>query len=309
MNILVTGGAGFIGSHIVRALVKQGHGVFVIDNFHTGSMKNLNGVLDKATVFDTNVSNVLKLPIPKMDVILHQGMYSSSPMYKEYPFRVAEVVEDGVALIEYAIKTNSKLILASSSSIYNGLPVPYREDMRPLISDFYTEARIAVERLVELYHNLKGLDAIILRYFSVYGPHEEFKGQYANNVSQFLWSLMRDGQPVIYGDGSQTRDLTFVDDVVRANMLAMDADMGFGLFNVGSGKSYSFNEIVGMLNKKLGKDIQPKYVPNPIKNYVANTLASTDKAEKTLKFKSQIGLEEGVDRIVEYYSKIDVPKL
>ncbi len=137
-----------------------------------------------------------------------------------------------------------------------------------------------------------------LRYFSVYGPHEKSKGKYANLVSQFLWAMMEGKQPVIYGDGAQTRDFTYVEDVVRANLLAMKSDVNFGIYNVGTGKTYTLNQLVGILNQKLGILLSPQYVENKIKNYVQATLADTAKAKKELGFEAKISLEEGIDRLI-----------
>ena len=146
------------------------------------------------------------------------------------------------------------------------------------------------------------MKVIGLRYFSVYGPHEKSKGKYANLISQFLWNLQKDESPVVYGDGTQTRDFIYVDDVIEANMLAMDSERRFGIFNVGTGRSITVNEMVDLLNKKLGKNIKPRYIENPLRNYVQHTLADTSKAEKELGFKAKTSLEQGIDKLIEYYS-------
>jgi len=166
--------------------------------------------------------------------------------------------------------------------------------MRIIPSDFYTEGRYAMERIAEVYNKLYGLKCIVLRLFSVYGPREEYKGKYANLVSQFLWSINKDEQPIIFGDGTQTRDFIWVKDVVKAYLLAMEKDIDFDVFNVGTGKNYSLNEVVEIINKTLGKNVKPKYVENPIKNYVFHTLADTTKAENVLKFKAKVSLEDGI---------------
>jgi UDP-glucose 4-epimerase len=306
MNVLVTGGAGFIGSNIVSRLVDLDHNVFVLDNFHTGNENNLKNETDKIKVFKGNVSEINKFGLPKIDVIFHYGIYSSTPMYRSNPLLVSEVVKDATVLLEFAKNNNSKVILASSSSIYNGLPLPWKEDAQPMVTDLYTEGRIGVERLTKLYHDWYGLKVVILRLFSVYGPREEYKKKFANNVSQFLWNIMKDQSPVVYGDGTQTRDFVFVGDVVRANLLAMESDLEFEIFNIGSGKSKSFNEIIQLINKKLGKNIQPTYVPNPLKGYVHHTLADITKAKEVLNFEAKVKLEDGVDKLIEYYKTLPV---
>jgi UDP-glucose 4-epimerase len=300
MNLLVTGGLGFIGSNIAERLAKDGYNVTIIDNLHTGSEMNIAAIMDKIKIIRANISEIKNIH-EKFDCVFHNGIYSSSPMYKENPHLVATVIDEFIALLEYARKNNTKIILASSSSLYNGLNPPHREDMQIKITDFYTEARLAMERLAELYHMLYGIKVIVLRYFSVYGPHEESKGKYANLISQFLWAIKKDEAPIIYGDGKQTRDFIYVDDVVQANILAMESAIDFGIFNVGTGKATSINHMVALLAKKMGKAIKPTYIPNPIKNYVQHTQADTTKAEHILGFKAKISLEEGIDRLLKYY--------
>ena len=140
-----------------------------------------------------------------------------------------------------------------------------------------------------------------LRYFSCYGPHEKSKKTYANLITQFLWDMQEDRQPVIFGDGKQTRDFTYVDDIVEANMLAMDYGK-FDIFNVGKGESADLNNVVKILNEKLGKSIQPLYRENTIKNYVQHTLADTSKAEQLLKFRAKVSLEDGIEKLIGCYS-------
>jgi UDP-glucose 4-epimerase len=302
----VTGGAGFIGSHIVSKLVNLGYTTFVIDNFHTGNENNLKDEIDNIKIFKGNVNEINKFELPKIDVIFHYGIYSSTPMYRLNPFLTAEVVKDAIALLEFAKNNNSKLIIASSSSIYNGLPLPWKENMQPIVTDLYTEGRIAIERLAKLYHDWYRLKVVILRLFSVYGPREEHKKKFANNVSQFLWRIMKDQPPVVYGDGTQTRDFIFIEDVIRANLLAMEEDLEFETLNIGTGRNKSFNEVISLLNKKLGKSIQPTYVQNPLKGYVYHTLADTTKANEVLGFKAKTELEDGIDELIKYYKTLSV---
>jgi len=237
MRVLVTGGAGFIGSHLSEELVKKGCEVVIIDNLHTGNEKNIEQIRDKVEFIKADAGKARSAIKGKIDVIFHLGIYSSSPMYKENPLLVAKAIEDAINLLEFAKEQDAKFILASTSSIYNGLPLPWREDMKPRVSDYYTEARYCIERLLELYNKLYGLRGVVLRLFSVYGPREESKGRYANVISQFIWAMLKDEQPVIYGDGEQTRDFIYVSDVVRAFLLAMNYERSeFEIFNVGTGK-------------------------------------------------------------------------
>ena len=292
MSILVTGGAGFIGSNLVEALLKDGEEVVVVDNMHTGSPANLEGLRGSLRLIQGSCNDLPGLDLEPQQ-IYHLGIPSSSPMYKANPLLVGEAINGFISVLETARRSGARLIYASSSSLYSGLLPPHREDMTIAVTDYYTEARLAMERLAELYHRLYGVGSAGMRFFSVYGPREESKKQYANMVSQFLWQMRRGEEPVIYGDGSQTRDFTHVHDVVRALSLAMGSDCQ-GVFNVGTGRACSFNEVIGMINAQLGTDIKHKYIENPIKNYVQDTLADTGKCRKALGFQAQISLEEGI---------------
>jgi UDP-glucose 4-epimerase len=151
---------------------------------------------------------------------------------------------------------------------------------------------------------LYGVKIVALRYFSVYGPHEEYKKQYANLITQFLWAIEKGEPIVIFGDGKQTRDFTYVTDIVEANMKAAAhaENIGFGAYNVGTGKNYTINEMVSMLEKAAGKKTEVKHVENKIKNYVHETLADVRKAEKELNFKAKTSLEEGIRLLIREYS-------
>jgi len=300
LKIIVTGGCGFIGSNLVERLVKDGYSVVVFDNLHTGNLENIKGL--DVEFFNESYSKLTDL-VPEADVVFHLGIPSSSPMYKENPRLVGEAINDAIEIFEYAKKTGCKVVYASSSSIYNGNKIPYREDMPIYVTDFYTECRYAIERLAKLYNILYGVKSVGLRFFSIYGPKERYKGRYANIVSQFLWAMQKDESPIIFGDGTQTRDFTHVYDVVDALILAWKKNFECEIFNVGTGVAHSFNEVVELINKILGKNIKPVYKPNPIKNYVYHTLADTTKAEKMLGFKAKISLEEGLVSLVKEFSE------
>lgn len=296
MSILVTGGAGFIGSNLVERLLAEGEEVVVLDNMHTGSPDNLAGLKGELKLIRASCND-----LPGMDLhpesIYHLGIPSSSPMYKKDPYLMGTAINGFTSVFELARKCNSRVVYASSSSLYNGLVPPHREDMAIKVSDYYTEARLAMERIAELYKGLYGISSAGMRFFSVYGPKEEAKKQYANMISQFLWQMRAGETPVIFGDGSQTRDFTYVKDVVRALMLAMKSEH-HGILNVGTGRSYSFNDVIKELNRALGTEIRAGYTPNPIKNYVADTLADTRRTEKTIGFTASYGLKKGIEELL-----------
>ncbi len=303
MKAIVTGGAGFIGSHITKRLLNDGWDVTVIDNFHTGDLKNLKDAKNY-NLLRGDASIIGKLP--KYDAVFHEGIYSSTPMYREDPTLVGKAVNDFIAVLQYCRNNGTKLVFASTSSIYNGYKPPHKEEMVPSVTDFYTEARYLMERLSNLYNQMFGLEYCALRYFSVYGDGEESKKTYANMVSQVVWKGMLKKPLRIYGDGSQRRDLVFVDDIVEANMQAFKTKVS-GVFNVGNGKSYSFKDIVSMVNKQLNTEIKVEFTPNPLKNYVDIVEADTTKMRNTLGFNPKVSIDDGVRKAVEYYKTLKTP--
>ena len=297
--MLVTGGAGFIGSNLVEALLDSGEEVTVLDNLSTGSLENLKNLSGSLRIIETDCMDLPNLDIDP-DSIYHLGVPSSSPMYKSNPMLVGEAINGAIGVFELAKKRGCKVVYASTSSLYSGLEPPHIEDMEVLVTDYYTEARMCMERMAELYNKFFGIDSVGMRFFSVYGPKERPKKQYANIVTQFLWEMMEGKSPQIYGDGTQTRDFVYVKDVVRALKLAMDSGY-HGALNVGTGTSYSFNQVAKILAKKMDIDIEPEHIENPINNYVAHTLADTTKAEVALGFQSRYTLDEGIEELIKYY--------
>ena len=298
MKALVTGGAGFIGSNLVEALIDDNE-VTVLDNLHTGSMDNLKSVQRDVKFIKGSCNNCLDLGL-EPEIIFHLGIPSSSPMYKKDPFLVGEAINGMVAIMELARKSETKkVVFASSSSLYNGVPTPHREDAVIPVKDYYTEARLAIERVAELYYQLYGIDYAGLRFFSVYGPHEEAKGPYANMITQFLWGMKAGVQPVLFGDGTQTRDFTYVKDIVDA--LLLTSRKGTGIFNAGTGKAFSFNYVVELINSRLGMNLEPIYRENPIKNYVMHTMADTCKIQ-SLGFAPRYSLKDGLKEIIDSFS-------
>ncbi|WP_229657585.1 NAD-dependent epimerase/dehydratase family protein [Thermogymnomonas acidicola] len=301
MNILVTGGAGFIGTNLVLSLAGENR-VTVIDNLHTGSEENLKEVRDRVEFIRGDAKDAPGLK-HGFDLIFHLGFYSASPMYRNNPMLVGEVVNGMIGILELARRVQCPVVFSSTSSIYNGIKPPHREDAQPLVTDFYTEARIAAERISQLYNQLYDLNVAAMRFFSVYGKYERAKNGYANLATQFLWDMKAGRQPVIYGNGKQRRDFVYAGDVVEALVRATKVK-GFRVYNVGYGKNYSLNELVAKLNSLLGTEIEPKYVPMPIKNYVMETLADTSRAESEIGFRARVGLDEGLRIINDFYGRV-----
>jgi UDP-glucose 4-epimerase len=306
LSVLVTGGAGFIGSNLVEDLLASGKKVTVLDNMDTGSTSNLKDLNGDLEVVEASCVNISKFNL-KPEAIYHLGIPSSSPMYKRNPFLVGDAINGTIAVFELARSAKCRVVYASSSSLYSGLTPPHREDMTIQVTDYYTEARLAIERIAELYKRLFDVPSAGMRFFSVYGPKEGAKKQYANMVTQFLWEIMEGKSPMIYGDGTQTRDFTYVKDVVRALRIAMSSDY-HGILNVGTGAAYSFNDVVdlineGLINEGIGSEIKPKYVDNPIKNYVSHTLADTSKTKEIIGFEACCTLDDGIRSLIKFMKK------
>jgi UDP-glucose 4-epimerase len=191
-----------------------------------------------------------------------------------------------------------KLVYASSSSVYGNAKPPMREDAHTPPVNFYASTKLFNEHYASLFSKEYGLETIGLRYMSVYGPREHSKGVFANLVSQFLWAMQKDEPPVIYGDGTQTRDFTFVSDIVQANILAMNSGFSSEVFNVGTGRCVSLNELVSIINRLLGKSIEPRYIENKVKNYIAAQIGDITKARRMLGYSPRYDLETGISEIL-----------
>jgi len=278
MRYLITGGAGFIGSNLARALVLEDHKVIVTDNLSTGTKDNL----PHSVQFYEIPSEKLYEELPrktKPDIVFHTAIPSSSPMYRNDRRKVAEAIDGFINVMEFAREVGAKVVYASSSSVYSGLEPPHSEDaiLKPV--DFYTEARICMERLAKLYRQFYGVKSVGLRLFSVVGGKNELhKGNYANVLTQMLTN----DEFTIYGDGSQTRDFIHVDDVVECFIRAMERDVEADVINVGTGVQTSF----GMLAEQVRsvKALKVKFEPVPFKNYVYRTKADTTLMKRELGF-------------------------
>jgi len=305
MKILVTGGAGFIGSNIANKMSAEKDTLVVaMDDLSLGTPTNLLPSVKfvKGSVMDYE----LTLEVSKgCDYIFHEAAKSSSPMFKDDPREGVDINALGFMNVMESAKRNNinKVIYASSSSMYNGLPVPFKESQILSPKTFYEASFYCREILAKSYYLENGVSSIGLRYFSVYGPNEKHKGNFANNISQFIWSIKSGKSPILYGDGKQTRDFVYVDDVVQANSLALQStEKEFGIYNVGTEVTTSFSRIVEIINENLGTQIEASHVDNPIKNYVQETKADISLARSELGYEPRWkGVEDGIKRIISVH--------
>jgi len=281
MKYIVTGGCGFIGSNLVTRLARDGNEVVIIDDCSTGTLANLTRKFNLLK----KVSEIKK--IEDADGIFHLGIPSSTPLYRNNRSLVGKAIGEFIEIMEYTKENKIKVVYASSSSVYNGNKTPYKEDMPILATDFYTEARYAIERLAKVYWDFYKVRSVGLRMFSVYGENEKSKGKYANLVSQIIWAKESGELFDVYNRGEATRDFIHVSDVVEAYIKAMNSDLGFEILNIGTGKAYTINQVMQAAGLK-----NYRYVENPLKNYVDKTLADTRKAEKLLGFQAKIDVME-----------------
>lgn len=304
---LVTGGAGFIGSNIAEELVDRGVEVVILDDLYLGSEDNLAEIRDEIEFVNGSVLDREKLEtaVKGCDTIFHQAARSSAPMHKDEPAESARVNIVGfINAMEAGLEEGvEKVVYASTSSMYGSVEPPHKEDMGEKPTNRYTSSKMSRELYAQVYTQTTDLETTGLRYFSVYGPHERAKGRFANVVSQFLWKMQNGEAPTIFGDGSQTRDFTYVEDIVKANILAAERreELNGEYFNIGTGKETSFTQVIEMLNKILGTDIEPEYVDNPIENYVARTKADISRARELLGYEPEYSFEEGLAKTVEHY--------
>ena len=282
MKYIVTGGCGFIGSNIVRRLIEDGNEVVVIDNLSTGSKDNVKGL--NVGFYDS--INRIK-DISGVDGIFHLGIASSTPIYRNDRRMITEGVNDFITIMEYAKDAKVRVIYASTSSLYSGNPVPFREDMQAVPKDFYSEVRVLMERLAKVYNEFYGVESIGMRMFSVYGDNEQSKKNYANLISQILWAKESGKTYDIYNKGKTVRDFIHVDDVVDAYLIAMNSKIRYDVINIGYGKSYTINQILEFIGMK-----NIKYIEVPFKNYVSETGCDISKAKKLLGFRAKISVED-----------------
>jgi len=300
-RVLVTGGAGFIGSNLANRLAADNK-VIVVDDCSLGTPENLVDDVEfhERTVVGTDLPT-------DVDVVFHLAARSSYAMHEENPQRGARVnVEGFVNTVEQARQDGcDTVVYASTSSIYGTRTEPSPEDMPVEVNTGYEASKLARERYAEYFANHYDMTMAGLRFFSVYqgyGGAEEHKGEYANVIAQFADDIARGNSPVLYGDGTQTRDFTHVSDIVRGAILTAEHELE-GVYNVGTGERYSFNTVVEMLNDELGATVEPEYVENPIPDsvYVHDTCADATKLREATGWEPEIDFEEGIRRVCAQY--------
>ncbi len=308
---LITGGAGFIGSHIVERLLKESHFVKVLDNFFSGKLENLSftqgvsnfelikgDIRDKATC-DAACQNI--------DYVLHQAALRSVPKSMKDPESYNDVNIGGTLnMLQAAAKNKVKrFVMASSSSVYGDTDkFPEREDVYPLLISPYALSKLAGEYYCRIFSEHFGLETVCLRYFNVFGPRQALDDEYAVVIPKFIHCILHDQQPPIFGTGKQSRDFTYIDNVVEANLLsAVTPGLKHEVFNVANGRDNTVLQLVEQLNKIIGKNIQPKLLPVRAGD-VFRTCADIFKIESKLGFKAKVSFEDGLKITVDYFRNL-----
>jgi len=299
LRVLVTGGAGFIGSHLVKALLRAGHFVRVLDNFSTGSMDNIVDVARdvEIVVGDVRDYSVVEKCVRGVDVVIHLAALIDVAESIERPDLYFEVNVIGTHNIAKACRGVNVLIFASSSSVYGDpLKIPIPEDHLLSPRSPYAASKAAGEALIQAFSSIYGYRPIILRIFNVYGPKQS--RAYAGVVIEFIRRVLRREPPIIYGDGEQTRDFIHISDVIDAIMKAMSIERARGVFNIGSGKAVTINQLAKLILKTLNReDLKPVYAP-PRPGDIKHSIADITKSRKILGFEPKISLEEGIKTLI-----------
>jgi len=309
-NVLVTGGAGFIGSNLVEALLRKGHNVRVLDNFSTGKRENLS--FDKnypnLEVIDGDIRDlsICQKVIKEVEFVFHQAALPSVQRSVEDPLETNSVNAEGtlnllIASRDHGIK---KFIYASSSSIYGDTPtLPKRESMPPNPLSPYALQKYIGEQYCRLFYQLFGLETISLRYFNIFGPKQDPESIYSAVIPRFINAMIEGRPPIIYGDGEQSRDFTYIDNVVQANLLAMEKDHLSGeIINVGCGEMISLNQLLEILYNIFGFKISPIH-QEPRKGDIRESLADISECRRLLNYEPIVKIEDGLKKTVEYFRK------
>ena len=308
MKALVTGGAGFIGSHIAQRLVQEGYQAVILDNLSTGRLENLESFADKVDFVEGDVRDaaLLRKLCQGCELVFHQAAVVSVPYSVEHPQESHDVYIQGTlnALLAARDAGAKRLVFASSAAIYGEDPaLPKREQMLPEPISPYAVEKIAGEHYLSAFNQLYGLQTVALRYFNVFGPRQDPSSPYSGVISIFVDRLLRQEDPTIFGDGEQYRDFVFVQDVVQANMLAATHDDAPGkVFNVGRGERTSLNQLVEILSRLAGYQASPTH-GEPRAGDIRESLADIARIRQTLGYAPEVEVEQGLAALVEYARK------
>jgi nucleoside-diphosphate-sugar epimerase len=307
-KFLVTGGAGFIGSHIVQALVKKKQFVRVLDDFSSGKEENLKGVTNQIELIRGDIRNkeICFQATEGIDSVLHQAALRSVPKSLVNPRDYNEVnIQGTLNLLEGAVKNRVRsFVLASSSSIYGDInDFPEKENFSPQPISPYALTKLTGEYYCRMFSYHYKLPTVSLRYFNVFGPRQALDDEYAVVIPKFIHCMLSNQSPPIYGTGRQSRDFTFVSNVVEANLLAAQKHSSRGeVFNIAGGRDYTILSLVEILNKILNKKIKPVFQPKRAGD-VFKTKADLTRAKKILGFRPKIDFVEGLKQTVDWFKK------
>jgi UDP-glucose 4-epimerase len=304
VKVLVTGGGGFIGSHIVDRLLADGHGVRVLDNFATGRRENLLDVLSDIELVEGDIQSYERVhnAVGGCEVVLHQGALPSVPRSVQDPLTSNATNVTGTLNVLLAARDSGvrRVVYASSSSIYGANPeLPKHEGLLPQPISPYAVAKLAGEGFCRSFTEVFGLETVALRYFNVFGPRQDPFSQYAAVVPNFITALMNGGQPVVYGDGEQSRDFTYVDNVVDATLRAAEvAEANGRMFNVSAGRPATVNELADTIARIMERDVERRFAPERPGD-IRDSWADISAARDVLGYEPRVELEEGLRRTVD----------
>jgi nucleoside-diphosphate-sugar epimerase len=310
VEVLVTGGAGFIGSHVVRRLLALGHDVRVLDNLSTGRRSNLSSVLREIDVVEGDLRNLpaVSRAMRGCELVVHLGAVPSVPRSIADPgtTHVANATGTLNVLIAARDAEASRVVFASSSSIYGAaVDLPKRESVKPLPISPYAVSKLAAESYCQSFFQVYGLETVALRYFNVFGPRQDPQSEYAAVIPKFIWSFRHGEPPVIFGDGEQSRDFTYVDNVVDANIAALTTEgIGGRVYNIACGQRITLNQLADGLRKELGSEVDAVHGPARPGD-VRHSVADISLAREELAYEPTVGLEEGLRRTVAYFVEHD----
>jgi UDP-glucose 4-epimerase len=310
-SYLVTGGAGFIGSHLAEELIHRGHRVRVADSLITGKRRNLDHVSDVEFLEgDLAEAAIAERAVQGMDFVLHQAAIPSVPRSVKDPVASNRAnIDASVSILVAARDAGVKrLVYAGSSSVYGDTPtLPKREDMPPNPLSPYALQKLVAEQYCQMFTRLYGFETVAIRYFNVFGPRQDPGSPYSGVISLFSTALLDGRQPVIYGDGGQTRDFTYVANVVDGVLRACDAPNVSGeMINVATGGRVSLNELLRTMNKIVGTNLEPIY-QDPRAGDVRDSQADISKAKRLLGYEPSVGLEEGLRKTLEWWRSDSAP--